>query len=116
MIPQHPPARLCDVLAAHLACPRCGAVDRPTIGPGLGPHAFRAVCRHCGSFIRWVSKYSPQELKARRAAARAAAMARRPPSQAQLNYLQTLGDTAPPPTTMSEASRRIDDLLERYKS
>src|SRR5262245_32130693 len=112
MVPQH----FTTVIRSQtpLLCRLCGTIDQPAIAPGNGPHAFRAQCRHCGAFIQWLSRYSPEELRARREAARAAAMARRPPSQAQLNYLQTLGDTGPPPQTMSQASQRIDNLLQRY--
>ena len=97
--------------ADPLACPRCGAIDTPTLGPGNGPHAFRALCRHCGAFLKWLSPRSPAEHQARRQQARQAAMAQRPPSPAQLDYLQVLGDDGPVPPTMAEASMRIDALV-----
>ena len=34
-----------------------------------------------------------------------------PPSQAQLDHLKALGDDAPPPASMLEASSKIDTLL-----
>jgi hypothetical protein len=92
------------------ACPRCGVIDTPTVAPGNGPHAFREQCRHCGAFIKWRSQYTPAERDARRQQARQQAMAARPPNQAQLTYLQALGDDGPVPVIMLEASERIDDL------
>ena len=97
--------------ADPLACPRCGAIDTPTLGPGQGPHAFRALCRHCGAFLKWLSTRSPADRQARREQARQAAMAQRPPSQAQLAYLQALRDDGPVPASMAEASTRIDALV-----
>jgi len=40
-------------------CPQCGAIDRPALGPGSGPHHASARCRHCGAFLRWLSQYTP---------------------------------------------------------
>ena len=91
-------------------CPRCGVIDRPTLSPGTGPHAIRASCAHCGRFIRWVSVLSPTERVLHRAKMRLQAMQHRPPSQAQLNFLQTLGDKLAAPGTMAEASQRIERL------
>jgi hypothetical protein len=91
-----------------LACPRCGALDTPTLGPGAGPHYASARCQHCGAVVRWLSRYTPTERQARRQQARQAAMSARPPSQAQLSYLAVLGDNGPPPETMLEAHQRID--------
>jgi hypothetical protein len=99
--------------SAPLACERCGVIDRPRIGPGSGPHALRATCAHCGRHLLWVSAYTPEERQARRQAARAEAMSKKPPSQPQLTYLATLGDSGPPPTTMLEASTRIDSLAKK---
>lgn len=48
-----------------IPCQRCGAIDTPSIHPGKGPHAFKAVCAHCGAFIKWLSKYTPEEQQAR---------------------------------------------------
>ena len=97
-------------LLAELLCSKCGAIDTPTILPGNGPHAFRAHCRHCGTFITWRSKYTPEEQQARRQQAQHHAMTRRPPSQKQLACLKRLGDTGTPPATMFEASQRIETL------
>ena len=96
-------------LATPIACPRCGTIDRPAVGPGSGQHFASARCRHCGYF-RWLSQYSPAERHARRKQARLQAMVGKPPSQAQLTYLQALGDSGPPPANMAEASARIDSL------
>ena len=109
MIPQigsTPPLQnsLGPTRAACQACPQCGAIDPPAVGPGSGPHTASARCRYCGHFIRWLSTCSPAERQARRPQALAA----RPPSQAQLNSLQALGDDGPMPATMLEASTRID--------
>ncbi len=109
----HPrnPANSADISTPpEAACPRCGAIDRPTIAPGNGPHAFRAQCSHCRAFLRWLSRYSPADREARRRHYRQQAMAQRPPSQAQLAYLLALGDDGPPPASMVEASARIDAL------
>jgi hypothetical protein len=93
------------------ACPQCGVIDRPVVGPGNGPHPFRAQCRHCDSFIKWVSQYTPAERQARHQQARLQAQEHRPPSARQLAYLQALDDNGPPPATMREASARIDTLV-----
>ena len=95
----------------EIACPRCGVIDTPTLGPGNGPHAFRAQCRHCGHFIQWVSNRSPEERQGRRQQAKREAMAIRSPSARQLAYLQALGDDGPVPASMAEASTRIDALV-----
>ena len=92
------------------ACPACGTINRPAIGPGNGPHAFRARCAHCGQFIQWLSKFPLADRQARRVQARQAAMATKPPTAHQLDYLQALGDSGPPPASMREASERIDAL------
>jgi hypothetical protein len=97
----------------QLPCPRCGVIDAPTIGPGNGPHAFRATCRHCGQFLQWLSKFPQSEREARRQFARQQALAARPPTVAQFAYLTALGDQAAPPGNMLEASARIDSLLRK---
>jgi primosomal replication protein N len=43
-------------LLEPLVCPRCGVCDVPTVGPGAGPHAYRACCRHCGRFLTWLRR------------------------------------------------------------
>jgi hypothetical protein len=92
------------------ACPRCGVMDRPTLGPGRGPHAFEAFCAHCHKHIRWVSVLAPAERHARRVKARLEAMRHKAPSEAQLALLVTLGDQGPTPENMAEASIRIEKL------
>lgn len=92
------------------SCKRCGAQERPTLVPGTGPHACKAVCSGCGRFIRWVSLLAPAERLARKMKARLEAMQRLSPSEAQLAYLQALGDQAGAPSTMAEASQRIEEL------
>ena len=92
-------------------CFRCGVIDLPQLGPGAGPHIARWLCRHCGAFLRWASRFPASERTARREAARLQALAQRPPSARQLAYLQALGDNGPVPTTMAEASARIDVLV-----
>jgi hypothetical protein len=91
-------------------CPRCGTIDTPAVGPGSGPHHASARCRHCGGFVQWLSQYPPAERRARRRRYRLEVMAEKPPSQAQLTFLQALGDDGPPPANMAEASERIDTL------
>jgi len=95
----------------EIACPRCGCIETPVVGPGSGPHASAALCRHCGAWPRWLSRYTPAERLARRQQPRQEAMAIRPPSARQLAYLQALGDDGPVPASMAEASTRIDTLL-----
>jgi hypothetical protein len=92
-------------------CPQCGVIDRPIVGPGNGPHPFRASCRHCGHFIRWLSRYTTAERLARRQQARLQAMAQQPPSARQLTYLQVLGDDGSPPKSMREACERLEALV-----
>ena len=93
-----------------ITCPRCGSGGPHQIGPGAGPHATRALCRHCGAFIAWLSTRSPAERQARRQA-RLQAMTQRPPSPLQLAYLVALGDGGPVPASMAEASQRIAALV-----
>jgi hypothetical protein len=92
------------------ACRHCGVVDKPTLMAGSGPHAIKAVCAHCGRFMRWISMLAPQERMARKMHHRLKAMQARPPSAAQLAYLRTLGHTQEAPQTMAEASERIEAL------
>ena len=46
----------CSHDASAVPCPHCGAMDRPTRGPGSGPHAAALVCRHCRRWLRWAKK------------------------------------------------------------
>lgn len=92
------------------ACPRCGVIDKPTLMAGSGPHACKAVCSHCGRFLRWISLLAPAERLAHRRQAMLKNMLRHPPSQAQLDFLKTLGDQDVPPGDMAEASERIEAL------
>ena len=91
----------------EIACPRCGVIDTPTVGPGNGPHPFRATGLHCGPFLPWLSAVPPAERQARRQQARQEAMTKLPPSTRQLEYLKALGDDGSPPARMLEASERI---------
>ena len=43
-----------------LTCPSCGVEDAPRVAPGTGPHQARAVCAHCGRFLKWLPK--PKEV------------------------------------------------------
>lgn len=99
--------------SAPLACERCGVIDRPRIGPGSGPHALRATCAHCGRHLLWLSAYTPEERRRKRQAARAEAMARKPPTDPQLRYLTALGHVGPPPANSLEASHIIDRLIRK---
>jgi len=91
----------------EIPCPQCGVIDHPTIGPGNGPHAYRALCRHCGAFLQWLSTKAPEA----RQLARQQALEARPPTAAQLAYLAVLGDQAAPPGNLWDASQRIDALV-----
>jgi hypothetical protein len=48
-----------------LPCPRCGAIDRPVVQPGNGPYALRSKYIKCSAFLKWLSKYTPEERQAR---------------------------------------------------
>ena len=112
-----PPSQEGPGYEAHAeACRYCGAVGRPTLSAGTGPHAIRANCPHCGRFVRWVSVRAPSERLARRAKARLKAMQARPASELQLAYLRGLGDGGPTPRSMAEASERIDRLIQERQS
>jgi hypothetical protein len=37
-------------------CTACGVQDTPRLQRGSGPHTAKAVCAHCGTFLRWVPK------------------------------------------------------------
>src|SRR4029453_4803664 len=91
-------------------CPHCGAIERPILTEGTGPHTVRASCPRCGRFIRGLSILAPSERMARKAQHRMAGMQHRAPTAAQLRYLQALGDTLSAPQTMREASARIEAL------
>jgi primosomal replication protein N len=39
-----------------LRCGHCGACEVPIIGPGAGQHVARALCAHCGRFLKWLPK------------------------------------------------------------
>src|SRR5262245_41681134 len=97
-------------------CKHCGAIDRPLLTQGTGPHAIRASCQHCGKFLRWVSILSPSERLARRLKHQAQALARRPASAMQLSFLEALGDKAAPPANAAEASERIEELKTGKRS
>jgi len=94
-------------------CPKCGAVNRPLLSPGTGPHACKASCAHCGRFWRWISLLAPSERIARKVKARLEAMRKHPPSQKQLELLRALGDQLASPQTMAEAHDRIDALRRK---
>ena len=93
-----------------LACRRCGAITLPRVTPGSGPHALKANCPECGSFMQWLSKHTPEERARRHAQARLDAMGKLAPTALQLAYLTTLGDRNPPPANRAAASQRIDQL------
>jgi hypothetical protein len=44
-----------------LTCRTCGVQDVPRLDAGSGPHAARAVCPHCQTFIKWLGKPQPKE-------------------------------------------------------
>jgi len=94
-------------------CPRCGVIDLPALGPGTAIHYARLTCAHCGRFLQWLSRYTEDERLARKAKVRLAAMQAHPPSEAQLSFLQKLGDKATAPESMAEASERIEELKSK---
>jgi hypothetical protein len=96
-----------------LPCPRCGVIDAPSIAPGTGPHAYRADCRHCNGFVRWVSKYSAAERERRKEEARRTAMAALPPTARQLDWLVDLGYRGDAPASRLAASTLIDTLQQQ---
>src|SRR6266702_2436482 len=102
--------------AEPLACRRCGAITTPLVTPGTGPHAYKANCPDCGGFMRWLSKFTPEEQAARRESARLEAIAQKPASPPQLDYLKSLGDRGPAPANMAEASQRIARLKGKVAS
>jgi hypothetical protein len=91
---------------AESACPQCGVIDPPVVGPGSGPHTASLRCGHCQHFRCWLSTKTPAE----RQQARQQAMAARPPTAAQLAYLVSLGDQDASPESAWDASQRIDAL------
>ena len=97
----------------EVTCLTCGAIDHPTLSPGTWPHHLKASCRHCGQFLKWVSPLSPEKREERQQHFRQKAMEQKKPSQAQLDWLQALGDPGPEPATMAEASARIDALVRK---
>jgi hypothetical protein len=107
------PPHVQQALATDRPCPRCGTIDAPALGPGTTQHYARLLCRHCQCFLQWVSQYSDAERLARRQQARREVMAQKPPTAPQLAYLKALGDTAPTPANMVEASDRIDALRRK---
>ena len=60
-----------------------------------------------------MSVLAPAERLARQAKAKLEAMAQKPPSAAQLEYLKALGDTLKALADMAEASARIEQLTAR---
>ncbi len=101
------------------ACHHCGTVDIPQLAPGNGPHAFRATCRHCGAFLRWVSKYTPAERVARRVQAlperaiHTMTMRGRPATTPQLALLKALGYEGAAPANRAEAHQLITQLRQK---
>jgi hypothetical protein len=113
--PQPPalPPHVQQALATERPCPRCGAIDVPALGPGTQVHYARLTCRHCQSFLQWISQYTDEERLAREQQRRRAAMASKAPTELQLQYLRALGDRGPTPANMQEASDRIDQLRKK---
>src|SRR6266403_627610 len=56
--------------AGALVCRRCGAEDRPVLGPGSGQHTASALCRHCGCHLKWLSTKSEEQREAQHQKAR----------------------------------------------
>jgi hypothetical protein len=111
--PQDPDPGAAPPSIGALICNRCGVEDVPTVLHGTGGHAWKAVCAHCGRYLRWLSRYTPQEIHERRRMAAFYAMQRLPVSAAQLDYLTILEDPEPPPTDMGTAWKRIEVLKQQ---
>src|SRR2546423_13618923 len=101
------PLHVQHMLATTRACPRCGTIDLPALGPGAGQHWRRLCCRHCQCFLQWLSQYSDEERLARQRQRQREVMATKPPTEGQLGFLKGLGDSGPPPANRAEASERI---------
>jgi hypothetical protein len=99
-------------LAPELVCPPCGCLGTPVVTRGTGPHAFRANCKDCGKFLRWVSKHTHEERVHRREKYRLQAMARLEPTIAQLARLKALGHDGPLPINRAVASALIDQIQQ----
>lgn len=41
----------------EITCKYCGCEDAPKVSAGKPPHAYRADCKHCNKFNKWLSKY-----------------------------------------------------------
>ena len=39
-----------------LRCTACGTTAAPTLAPGSGPHAAKALCGACGRFLKWLGR------------------------------------------------------------
>ena len=46
------------------SCQHCGVMDTPRVAPGSGPHGSKAVCAHCGAFIKWLPKTKEERMQA----------------------------------------------------
>jgi hypothetical protein len=93
------------------ACKYCGVIAVPTLSKGTPPHAIKASCPACGRFIKWISTLAPAERLARKMKYKLAALQSLKPSQAQLSFLEALGEQRVP-ESMAEASQRIEELRE----
>lgn len=112
MIPRQEPQNPAHVYREETPCRHCGSIDEPLVGPGSGPHAASLWCKHCGRFIKWASKLTPEQRKAREANYKRQAMGGRPISAAQRQLLQALGYKGVEPTNRLAASAAIDGLLK----
>ena len=94
-----------------IACPSVWRDRHAHSPPGEGPPCVSALCASTAAvFSSGLSQSPPAERQARHQQARLQATAQQPPSQAQLTFVQALGDDDPLPATMVEASQRIDTL------
>jgi len=98
-----------------ITCRTCGAIGAPVVGPGAGQHVARALCRACGAFVTWLSRYSPEEKHERRRLAGWQAMCGKEATPAQLAYLHALGYRGDPPADRAAASALIDQLEQERR-
>lgn len=96
---------------AEITCHWCGAIDTPNVERGpFGPHAAKAVCRHCETFLRWVSDKTPEQRQAARRAAIERWMTSQPATAEQLAKLREYGAVSQP-ASMLAASHLIAVLV-----
>jgi hypothetical protein len=102
------------ILTTEKPCSRCGCIDVPHVEHGpFGPHAAKTVCKHCGTWLQWLSERSPEERQARAEHFRREAIARKPVTERQLATLRAMGYIGPLPSNRQAAIDLIDALSKQ---